>query len=148
MLEHAPPHRWGVLNDEVVIIHSSGSVGELKVFEPYTGIRFPGVFGDVGRRSEALWERRFLDATAKGLRSVRAVRAVRAGTPVVRSATMLGVRFPAPIDGPARAHVACPHHRPIDIIIMPGLMPVADDVASVLVRTKLFAYRWSVWSRH
>ena len=67
MLEHAPPHRWGVLNDEVVIIHSSGSVGELKVFEPYTGIRFPGVFGDVGRWSKMLWERRSMDARTKGL---------------------------------------------------------------------------------
>ena len=55
-----------VLNDEVVIIHSSGSVGEPKVFEPYTGIRLPSIFGDVGRRSEALWKWRSLDATAKG----------------------------------------------------------------------------------
>ena len=43
-----------VLNDEVVIIHPSSSAGELEVFEPYTGIRFPGVFGDVDRWSEAL----------------------------------------------------------------------------------------------
>ena len=51
------PHVDGeVLNDEMVIIHSSGSVGEPKVFEPYIGICFPGVFGDVGRRSKALWE--------------------------------------------------------------------------------------------
>ena len=55
-----------VLNDEVVINHSSGSAGEPEVFEPYTGIRLPGIFGDVGRWSEALWERCFLDATAKG----------------------------------------------------------------------------------
>ena len=31
-----------VLNDEVVIIHSSGSTGEPKVFEPNTRIRFNG----------------------------------------------------------------------------------------------------------
>ena len=44
------PNTYGkVLNDEVVIIHSSGSVGEPEVFEPYTGIRLPGIFGDVGR---------------------------------------------------------------------------------------------------
>ena len=61
------PHIDGeVLNDEVVIIHSSGLAGEPKVFEPYTGIHFLGVFGDVGRRSEELWERRSLDATTKG----------------------------------------------------------------------------------
>ena len=55
-----------VLNDEVIIIHSPGSVGELEVFEPHTGIYHPGIFGDIGRWSEALWERRFLDALAKG----------------------------------------------------------------------------------
>ena len=27
-----------VLNDEMVIIHSSGSAGELEVFEPYTKV--------------------------------------------------------------------------------------------------------------
>ena len=43
------PHADGeVLNDEVVIIHSSGLVGELKIFEPYTRIRLPGIIGDVG----------------------------------------------------------------------------------------------------
>ena len=44
------PHVDGeVLNDEVVIIHSSSSAGELEVFEPYTRIRVPDIFGDVGR---------------------------------------------------------------------------------------------------
>ena len=61
------PHANGeVLNDEVVIIHSTGSVGEPKVFKPYTGVRLPGILGDVGRRLEALWERRSLDASTKG----------------------------------------------------------------------------------
>ena len=55
-----------VLNDEVIIIHSPSSVGEPEVFKPYTGICLPGIFGDVGRRSEALWERCSLDAPAKG----------------------------------------------------------------------------------
>ena len=50
------PHANGeVLNDEVVIIHSSVLVGEPEVFKPYTRIRSPGVFGDVRRWSEALW---------------------------------------------------------------------------------------------
>ena len=62
------PHADGeVLDDQVVIIHSTGSASEPEVFEPYTGFHFLGVFGDVGRWSEALWERRFLDATTKGL---------------------------------------------------------------------------------
>ena len=61
------PHVDGeVLNDEVVIIHSSSSARELEVFEPYTGIRLPNIFGDVGRWSEALWELRSLDAPIKG----------------------------------------------------------------------------------
>jgi len=51
------PHTDGeVLDDEVVIIHSSGSVGKPDVFEPYTGTHLLGVPSDVGRRSEALWE--------------------------------------------------------------------------------------------
>ena len=73
------PHTDGeVLDDEVVIIHFS-SAGEPKVFEPYTGAYFPGVSGDVGGWSEALWERRSLDATTKGPWS----RAIRAGTSIV-----------------------------------------------------------------
>ena len=68
-----------VLNDEVVIIHSTGLVGEPEVFKPYTRVRLPGILGDVGRRSEALWEQRSLDASAKGPWSW----AIRAGTPVV-----------------------------------------------------------------
>ena len=55
-----------VLNDEVVIIHSPGSTGESEVFKPYTGVRLPGILGDVGRRSEALWEQCSLDVLAKG----------------------------------------------------------------------------------
>ena len=58
------PHANGeVLNDEVVIIHSSSSVGELEVFEPYTRIRLPiylvilvGSWKHCG--NDALWMRR------------------------------------------------------------------------------------------
>ena len=61
------PHADGeVLDDEVVIIHSSGSAGEPKVFEPYTGVGLLGVSGDVGGWSEAPWERSSLDATTEG----------------------------------------------------------------------------------
>ena len=73
------PHvNWEVLNDEVVIIHSSSSAGEPEVFEPFTGIRLPHIFDNVGRRSEALWERRSPDTPVKGPWS----RALRARTPV------------------------------------------------------------------
>ena len=137
------PHADGeVLDDEVVIIHSSGSVGEPKVFEPYTRICFPGVFGDVGRWSEALWERRFLDVMAKGPWSW----AIQAGAPVIQSATMPRVRFPAPLDGPAGARAAYFHCRMVDVIIAPSLMLIVDDATSVLVWPELFAHKWSVWS--
>ena len=54
MLEHAPHADGEILNDEVVIIHSSGSASEPEVFETYIGVRFPGVSGDVGGWSKAL----------------------------------------------------------------------------------------------
>ena len=66
MLEHVPHADGEILNDEMVIIHPSGSVGEPEVFEPNVGVRFPDVLGDVGGRMEALWERCSLNASAKG----------------------------------------------------------------------------------
>ena len=51
------PHADGeVLNDEVVIIHSTGLAGESEIFEPYSRVHLPGVVGDVGGWLEALWE--------------------------------------------------------------------------------------------
>ena len=132
------PHTDGeVLNDEVVIIHSPGSAGEPEVFKPYTGIRLPSIFGDVGRRSEVLWERHSLDALAKGSWS----RAIRAGTPVVGSVTTSGVCFIGPLDGPVGAHAACSHRCLMDVIIMLGLTPVANDVVSISVWPKAFTHR-------
>ena len=111
------PHVDGVvLNDEMVIIHSSGSTGEPEVFEPYTAVRLPSILGDLGRRSEALWERHSLDALAKGPWS----RAIRAGTLVVGSVTAPWVHFTGPLDGLAEAHVACSRRRSMDVIIMLG----------------------------
>ena len=106
-----------ILNDEVVIIHSSGSVGKPEVFEPYTEIRLSSILGDVGRRSEALWERRSLDVSAKGLGS----RAIWARTPVIGSATMPRLRLTSPVDGLAGAHAAYSHRRLVDVIVIPGL---------------------------
>ena len=75
------PHADGeILNDEIVIIHRSGSTGKLEIFDSNTGVCLPGVLGDVGGWSEVLWERRSLDATTKGPWS----RAIQARTPVVR----------------------------------------------------------------
>ena len=129
-----------ILNDEIVIIHPSGSAGEPEIFEPNNGVCLPSVLGDVGGRSEALWERRSPDTPVKGPWS----QALGAGTPVVWTTTASRVRFTAPLDGLARARVVCPHRRSVDVVIMPGLIPVADDAMSVLVRTGPFAYRWSV----
>ena len=60
------PHADGeILNDEIVIIYPFSSAGELKIFEPNTGVCLPGVLGDVGGRSEALWEWRSPDTPVK-----------------------------------------------------------------------------------
>ena len=137
------PHVNGeVLNDEMVIIHSSGSAGEPKICEPYTGVHLPGVLGNVGGRSKALWERHSLDASPKGPGS----RAIQARTPVVQPATMPMVHFAAPVNGLAGVRVAHPYCRLMDVIIMPGPMSVADAAASILVLSKPFAHRGSVWS--
>ena len=129
------PHVDGeILNDEIVIIHPSGSAGEPEIFEPNTGVCLPGVLGDVGGRSEALWERRSPDTPVKGPWSQE----LRAGTPVIWPVIVPGARFTAPLDGSAGIRVACSYYRPVDVIIMPCLMPVADDATSVLVRTGPF----------
>ena len=61
------PHADGeALNEEVVIIHSSGSTSKPEVFEPYTEVHFLGVSSNVGGWSEALWERRSPDMPTKG----------------------------------------------------------------------------------
>ena len=61
------PHIDGeILNDEKVIIHPSGSAGESEIFEPNTRVCLPGVLGDVGGRSEALWEWLSPNTSAKG----------------------------------------------------------------------------------
>ena len=135
------PHAYGeILNDEIVIIHPSGSVGEPEIFEPNTGVYLPDVLGDVGGRLEALWERCSLDMPVKGPWSW----ALRAGTPVIWSETMLGACFTASLDGSAGIYVACPHRRPVDVIITLGLMLVADDAMSILVWISPFAYWRSV----
>ena len=66
MPEHVPHTDGEILNDEKVIIHPSGSVVKPKIFEPYAGVCLPGVLGDVGGRSEALWERCSPDMSVKG----------------------------------------------------------------------------------
>ena len=142
MLEHVPQANGEVLDDEVIIIHSSISVGEPEVFEPYTGVGLPGVFGYIGGWSKTLWEQHSLDATTKGLWPW----AIWAGALVVWSAAMPRMRVPALPDSQAGARAACSHRHLMDVIIALGLAPIVDDAASVMVRPELFAHRWSVWS--
>ena len=74
------PHADGeILNDEIVIIHPSGLVGEPEIFEPNTRICLLGVLGNVGGWSKAQWERRSPDMPAKGPWSW----AIRDRTPIV-----------------------------------------------------------------
>ena len=130
-----------ILDDEIVIIHPSGLTDEPKIFEPNTRVCLPGVLGDVGGRSEALWEWRSPNTLVKGPWSW----ALRARTPVVWPATAPGVHFIAPLDGSARIRVA--YRRTVDTIIMSGPMPVADDATGVLVWIGPLTCRRSVWSR-
>jgi len=143
MPEHVPHTDGEILNDKKVIIHPSGLAGEPEIFEPNTRVCLPGVLGDVGGQSEAQWERRSPDTSVKSPWP----RALRAMTSVIRPVTVPRARFTAPLDGSARAHVACPYHHPVDIIIMLGLMLIIDDVVSILVWTEAFVYWQSVWSR-
>ena len=144
MPEYVPRHKWRDTDDEIVIIHPSSSVGELEIFEPNTGICLPGVLGNVGGRSEALREQHSLDTPAKDSWSL----ALGAGTPVVWLMTMAGAHFNAPLEGSARNCVACSCHRPVDIIIVLGPMPVVDDATSILVWTGPLVYRWSMGRGH
>ena len=129
-----------VLNDELVIIHSSGSAGEPEIFEPNTRVCLPGVLGGVGGQSKTPWEWRPSNAPAKGPWS----RALWAGTPVVQPVVVPRAHFTAPLNGPARACVACPCRCPMSVITVPGLMPVVDGATGVLVWTELPTWRRSV----
>ena len=135
------PHTDGeVLDDEVVIIHSFGLAGELEVFEPYTGVHLPGVPGNVGGQSEALWEQHFLATVTKGPWP----RAIWARAPVVRLASMPGVHVFALLDGQVSAHTACSRRHSMDVIIVSGMASIVDDATSVTVWPESFAHRWSV----
>ena len=136
------PHADGeVLDDEVVIIHSSGPRGEPEVFEPNAWVCLPSVFGDVGGRPKTLWEWCSPDTSAEGPWP----RALRARALVVRPATAPGEHFTASLDGLAETRVTCYHT--VDIFITSSLTPVVDDAAGVLVWIGPLVYRWLAWNR-
>ena len=43
---------WQVLDDEEIIVHRACSIGEAKVFQPYSGVGVHGVLDDVRRCAE------------------------------------------------------------------------------------------------
>ena len=130
------PHANGkVLNDEIVIIHSSSPTGKSEVFEPNAWVCLPGVFGDVGGRSETLREWHSLNTLAEGSWP----QALRARAPVIWPTTAPGARFTTSLDGLAGVRVACCHT--VDIVIMLSRTPIVDDAMSVLVRIRPLMYR-------
>ena len=131
------PHIDGeVFNDEVVIIHSSGSTGEPEVFEPNAWVCLPSVFGDIGGRPKTLRERCFPDAPAKVPRPW----ALEAVALAVWSMTTPRVRFAGSLDGLAGICGTC--RRMVDIVITLGPMPVANGATGVLVWIGSLVYRW------
>jgi hypothetical protein len=79
-----------VLDDEVVVVHLSSPTSEPEVIQPYSRVCLPSIFGDVGGRSEARREWRFLDATTEGLQAQGVRIGASVAFPIARSATMLG----------------------------------------------------------
>ena len=57
------------MDNEIIIIHSTGLASNPIILEPRSGVHFPRVFQDVGRRSVPRWEDDVEDVSAKGLRS-------------------------------------------------------------------------------
>ena len=60
---------WKVVDNEVIIIRTTGLTGKPIVFKPKSGVCLLGVLRDVGRWSIPWWEHSVEDVTAKGLRA-------------------------------------------------------------------------------
>ena len=86
-----------VADNEIITICSASLASKLIILEPQSGVRFPRVFRDVGRRLVPPWEDGVEDVSAKGLRSrqVRARASVLAT--VIASATMRVVVAACPL---------------------------------------------------
>ena len=78
------------MDNENVTICSTGLASKPIILEPQSGVCFPGVFPDVGRRSVPRWKDSVEDVSAKGLRS-RQVRARALVLATVIASTMMRV---------------------------------------------------------
>ena len=79
--------QWKVADNEIIIIYSTGLARKPIILEPQSGVRFLGVFRDVGWRSVPRWEDGVEDVSAKGLRSQQVKAQASVFTAVVASAT-------------------------------------------------------------
>ena len=57
------------MDNEIIIIRSTGLASKLIILKPSSGVRFHRVFQVVGRRSVPRWKGGIEDVSAKGLRS-------------------------------------------------------------------------------
>ena len=79
--------QWKFVDNEIIIIRSTGLASKPIILEPQSGVCFPGVFRDVGRRSVPWWEDNVVDVSAKGLRSRQVGARASVLAAVVASAT-------------------------------------------------------------
>ena len=105
------------MDNEVVIIHTTGLIGKLIVFKPKPGVCLTGVLRDVSRWSIPWWERSVEDVPAEGLRAWQAgARASVLATVVASTASRMiatagsfgwvAVGAPMGVDGAACVAVA------------------------------------------
>lgn len=109
---------WEVLNDEILIVGLSCSIGQLVVLEPYSGVGGTSVPGDMRRRSKAWAEGRITDPSPEGLRF---------GPVGARAPTVLVV-------------VACPLLLG-DLGLLASVPPGIDRVACILLLTHSVVYQ-------
>ena len=74
------------MDNEVVIICTTGLIGKLIVFKPKSRVCLPGVLRDVGRWSIPWWKRDVEDVTAEGLRARQARAQASVLTAIIASA--------------------------------------------------------------
>jgi hypothetical protein len=118
-----------VLDDEIIIVRSSGS--EPEDFQPYTRVCLPSVLGDVGGRSEARREWCFLDLMTEGLRAWVVWTGAPVSVPIARSAAMPGgclLVLPFGL-----VVISCIRGHQVDVGAAAGPLPRVNDVARVVV---------------